>query len=157
MDITSYLFMTRFKIWHLLSFFWVVLFYILISILTLYWRAFSDIGLKISLINCLLYFCVFLFDLFVWSSLLWLHVIFLLAHVNLLMFQGSFLVKVKGPEGWSWDPEQVGHYFMISYSFEFATLFSCWFFVMSCVSHIELFYDRFPLLSIRMVAMPMKI
>lgn len=88
-------------------------------------KGLSDIGLKISLINCLLYFCVFLFDLFVWSSLLWLHVIFLLAHVNLLMFQGSFLVKVKGPEGWSWDPEQVGHYFMISYSFEFATLFSC--------------------------------
>lgn len=24
-----------------------------------------------------------------------------------IFFQGSFLVKVKGPEGWSWDPEQV--------------------------------------------------
>lgn len=30
-----------------------------------------------------------------------------ISHRIEIIFQGSFLIKVNGPEGWSWDPEQV--------------------------------------------------
>lgn len=35
----------------------------------------------------------------------------------LFLFQGSFVIKVNGPEGWSWNPDKVRQFTVLAHNF----------------------------------------
>jgi hypothetical protein len=62
---------------------------------------------------------------------------------RLFSLQGSFVIKVNGPDGWSWDPEKVCYFSVIDeiLSYGFIFLLFCHICMQLCMTYVSFFFS----------------